>query len=220
MINLGETPNLIKNYLKEIKESIRSYDKKPKLDKLSTMNKVISQMKKDLHYHRNTWQKSFHEISEEIDKDTSYTNFLKLEKAVKERIKTCLIINVINFSICPSTNVKSVYEDNLSKDKAKKILKNFKTKTQSNKKQIIVNEDDYEFSDDSIDYSISPVANNTNISDETTKLEEILSSVKTKSDITNLIKKSVGSKPVKLKIRLEKDMKSILLMMKFLNISS
>ena len=84
----------------------------------------------------------------------------------------------------------------------------------------IVNEDDYEFSDDSIDYSISPVENNTNISNETTKLEEILSSVKTKSDITNLIKKSVGSKPVKLKIRLEKDMKSILLMMKFLNISS
>jgi len=220
MINSGECPNLIKNYLKEIKESIRSYDKKPKFDKLSKINKVISQMKKDLHYDKNTWQTKFLEISKEIDKDTSYTNFLKLDKAVKKRIKTCLITNVINFSICPSTKVKSVYQDNLSKDMAKKILKNFKTKSQSNKKQIIVKEDDYEFSDDSVDYSISPITYNTNVLKETIKLEEILSSAKTKSDIKNLIKKSVSLKPLKLKIRLEKDMQSILLMMNYLNISS
>jgi hypothetical protein len=220
MTNLGKSPNLIKNYIKEIKENMRFYDKKPNSQKISKMHKIVTQMKKYLQFNNDRWQQSIQEISEEIEKDTSYTRFLKLEKAIKERIKTCLVINVINFSICSSSNTKSIYEDKLSKENAKKIIKKFKTSKPSKNKQIIVNEDDFSFSDDSLDYSISPIPLNTKPLVEVQRLEEIISKAKSETELKNLIRKSCSKNPTKLKCRLEVDMKSLLLMMKCLNISS
>lgn len=166
MLNNDEYNHFIENYLREIKENIKQFDYREKecksnILKKSLIHKKLIKLKKEFIQNKPIWDDSKNEIDQIISNDLKFDIFIQKGKEVQQRIKTCLIINEINFSITPSTISKSIYTEKLSKQNAKKILKKLKeTPSKSKNKQIIVNESDYSFSDDSIDYSISPIVFN------------------------------------------------------------
>ncbi len=161
--NEEEFPFSMKNYIKEIKENIRAFqtkqnkDKKSSIGKISQIHKRLQNMKKQIVLNQPIWEDSKIKFNQTILNDVRYQNFLLKGKLIQERIKTCIISNDINFSICPSTKAKSIYDEKFSNEMAKKFYKTLKINSKPKNKKIIVNECDYSFSDNSIDCSITPI---------------------------------------------------------------
>jgi hypothetical protein len=159
MQNLEEPSRFVSNYKKEIKSNIRLLELLDKNEKevISSKNREFSKLlqksirlKKERNQKIYSWQKSKKLILDTVNNDKKFI-----------RVETCSIINEINFSISPKNISKSVYEDKFSsKKKQNNFVKNLKSKKSTKDKQFVVNESEYSFSDDSIDYSISPIVIN------------------------------------------------------------
>lgn len=164
----------------------------------------------------------FSKFENDMKNDIYYQAHLEYEKFIEERTKILQKINEINIDISNSTERRSICLDNITKYQSKEICKrlknlNLKRKHQSN----IVLEQDYSFSDDSLDYDLISVQDNSHRRDYEKNLDdliEVISKAKIAGDIdSNLRKKKKNM--ANLRLKLEKEFKSMLLTIKYLDIN-
>jgi hypothetical protein len=165
----------------------------------------------------------FLQYDNDMKNDVYYQAYLEYQKFMQDRKKLLRKINEINIHIPNTIERRSIHSDNISKYESKEIsnrLKNLNIKKRP--KSNIVLEQDFSFSDDSLDYDIMPVQNNNSHRKDYEKnlddLIEVISKAKSPSDIDcNLRKKKKNM--ASLRLMLEKEFKSVLLTIKYLDIN-
>jgi len=156
MQNIKESDQFISKFRKELKYNLRllhvlDINEKevvsPKIREFSQLHQKVTRMKKEWTKKISSWQKSNKLIQDAVNNDNKFI-----------RLETCSIENPINFSICPKNKSRSIYQDKFSSIKTRNnFIKKLKSTKSIKDKQFVVNESEYSFSDDSIDYSISPI---------------------------------------------------------------
>lgn len=202
------------NFSNQIQNNINFSNNKITKENLITDN---------FNFDNNSNQIFFSKFENDMKNDIYYQAHLEYEKFMDERTKLLRKINEINIDISNSTERRSVCLDNITKYQSKEICKrlknlNIKRKHQSN----IVLEQDYSFSDDSLDYDLIPLQDNSHKRDYEKNLDdliEVISKAKIAGDIdSNLRKKKKNM--ANLRIILEKEFKSLLLTIKYLDINT
>jgi hypothetical protein len=93
-----------------------------------------------------------------VKNNKQYQQFAKINKKIAERIKSTIYLSEIQFSLLGNKDGKSVINDSLPKKEIKELVTRIINGNDKIKnKQKIVREDDYSFSDDSLDYDLIPI---------------------------------------------------------------
>jgi hypothetical protein len=216
--NSSKTSDL---YLREIEFHTKSFLKSQTFKKKRISNiENIHRIKKIPIPYRKYFNNNLN-ISERIinlDKyNTELTNFFSSDRdfqiyeQTKKRINSLIISNPIEFTIENNTNF-NLSNRKVSKDEAESIILSINTKDKKQKSKMVY-EEEFAFSDDSVDSDICPI--NTSNKAELGNMQ-ILSDVFLKNkktpDINSEIKKKKNS--FKLKLQLEKDFMIVLSMVK------
>lgn len=161
------------------------------------------------------------EYEEIMNKNTKFNCYLENKTKLHIYLSKLKIVKEIDFEIINNKKEKSIYKDKINKTEAKSISLKLQNNVSNKSKNVIVKENECSFSDDSVDLEMIPklcINKNNNKTDYNVmkNLKEIIESSKNETEINQKIKKKTDS--LKVRNALEGDLKSILLLAKYLKL--